>query len=143
MLDRLKWGILFKVLPFGGLFAVAKFGMHWMGWESWAFDSLTGALFSAATFVIALVLSGTLGDYRGSEGMPAQIANSLEAIQATNRTIAAAYPDYQIQPLQQSLISVARSILNWLQSSADFTIIDRELDSIDLLIAPIDRKSVV
>jgi hypothetical protein len=45
---------------------------------TWAFDALTGALFSAATFVIALILSGTLSDYRACEGMPAQISNALE-----------------------------------------------------------------
>ncbi len=57
MFDRLKWGILLKVLPFTGLFTIAKFGIHQMSWEAWTFDSLTGALFSAAIFVIALVLS--------------------------------------------------------------------------------------
>jgi hypothetical protein len=137
MSDRLKWGILLKVLPFSGLFAVAKFGMHWMGWESWAFDALTGALFSAATFVIAIVLSGTLGDYRASEGMPAAIANALENIQATNQAIAAAHPDYQAQQLQQALVGVSQAILKWLQSDAEFTIVDREIDALNPLLAPI------
>jgi hypothetical protein len=114
--NRLKWGILLKVLPFTGLFTIAKFGIHWMGWESWSFDALTGALFSAATFVIALVLSGTLGDYRASEGMPSAIANSLENIQATNRVIAAADLDYQAQPLQQALMDVSQSLLDWIES---------------------------
>jgi hypothetical protein len=136
MLDRSKWGILLKVLPFSGLFAIAKFGIHRMGWESWSFDALTGALFSAATFTIALVLSGTLGDYRASEGMPAAIANALDNIQATNRVIAAAHPDYQAQPLQQALIDVDRAVLNWLQAGGEFAIVDKEIDSIDPLLAP-------
>jgi hypothetical protein len=136
MLDRSKWGILLKVLPFTGLFAVTKFGIHQMGWESWAFDALTGALFSAATFTIALVLSGTLGDYRSSEGMPAAIANALENIQATNRVIAAAHPDYPAQPLQQALIDVNQAILNWLEANTEFAIVDKEIDTIDRLIAP-------
>jgi hypothetical protein len=134
--NRLKWGILLKVLPFTGLFTIAKFGIHWMGWESWSFDALTGALFSAATFVIALVLSGTLGDYRASEGMPSAIANSLENIQATNRVIAAADLDYQAQSLQQALIDVSQSILDWLESGGEFAIVDKEIDTIDPLLAP-------
>jgi hypothetical protein len=134
--NRSKWDILFKVLPFTGLFAIAKFGIHWLGWESWSFDALTGALFSAATFTIALVLSGTLGDYRASEGMPSAIANALENIQATNRVIAAADLDYQAQPLQQALIDVSQSILNWLESGGEFAIVDKEIDEIDLLLAP-------
>ncbi len=135
--NRLKWGILVKVLPFTGLFAIAKCGMHWMGWESWAFDALTGALFSAATFVIALVLSGTLGDYRASDGMPSQIANALETIQDTNQTIAVAYPDYQPEPLQQALVNVSKAILEWLQNDLEFTIVDQEIDRLNLHFAPI------
>jgi hypothetical protein len=137
MSDRSKWGILLKVLPLSGLFAIVKFGIHQMGWESWSFDALTGALFSAATFVIALVLSGTLGDYRVSEGMPAAIANALENIQATNRVIAAAHPDYQAQPLQQALIDVSQAILDWLQAGGEFEIVDKEIDTIDYLLTPI------
>jgi hypothetical protein len=76
--DLVKLGILVKVLPWTGLFCVVKLAMHRLDWEPWAFDALTGALFSAATFVIALILSGTLSDYRACEGMPAQISNALE-----------------------------------------------------------------
>ncbi len=137
MFDRLKWGILIKVLPFTGLFCVAKFGIHWLGWELWEFDALTGALFNAATFVIALVLSGTLGDYRASEAMPSQIANGLETIQNTNNTIATTYPDYQPQPLQQALVEIGTAILNWLEADADFTIIEKEINAIDRLLSPI------
>ena len=57
-----KWRLFLRVLPFTLLFALAKVAMHRLGWEAWDFDSLTGALFGAATFVIAFVLSGTLSD---------------------------------------------------------------------------------
>ncbi|GAB4374824.1 MAG: hypothetical protein Kow00121_19760 [Elainellaceae cyanobacterium] len=68
MFDLVKWQILLKVLPLTLLFCVAKVGVHSFGLEPWDFDSLIGALFGAATFIIALVLSGTLSDYRTSEG---------------------------------------------------------------------------
>ena len=86
MYDLVKWGILIKVLPWTELSCVVKLTMHWIDWEPWTFDALTGALFSAATFVIALILSGTLSDHRACEGMPAQIANALETIEDTNQT---------------------------------------------------------
>jgi hypothetical protein len=44
--DLVRWGILAKVLPWTGLFCVVKLTMHWLDWEPWAFDALTGALFS-------------------------------------------------------------------------------------------------
>jgi hypothetical protein len=135
--NLVKWGILTKVLPWTGLFCVVKLGLHWLDWEPWAFDALTGALFSAATFVIALILSGTLSDYRACEGMPAQIANSLETINDTNQVIAARYPDYHPQILQQALADISRSILDWLKESKEFTTVDNSVDRLNPLLAKI------
>ncbi len=137
MFDLVKWGILIKVLPWTGLFCIVKLGMHWLDWEPWAFDALTGALFSAATFVIALILSGTLSDYRACEGMPLQIANSLETINDTNQTIAAMYPNYHPQLLQQALVDVSRSILDWLKDGQEFTRVDDSIDRLNPLLAKI------
>ncbi len=126
-----KWGILIKVLPWTGLFCIVKLGMHCLGWERWAFDSLTGALFSAAIFVIALMLSGTLTDYRSSEGMPTQIINSIESIQYIDKIILATYPDKYSQSLQQILSDVGTKILDWLQSDGEFDEINLVLDLIN------------
>jgi hypothetical protein len=135
--DLVKWGILIKVLPWTGLFCVAKLGMHWLKWEPWAFDALTGALFSAATFTIALILNGTLSDYRACEGMPSQIANALETINDTNQTIAIRYPDYQPEALQKSLIAVSKSILDWLTNNGEFTVVDDSIDRFNPLLAQV------
>jgi len=64
-----KWRLFLKVLPLTGLFALAKVGVHTLGFEPWEFDSLTGSLFGASTFVLAFVLSGTLAAYNASEDM--------------------------------------------------------------------------
>jgi hypothetical protein len=135
--DLAKWGILIRVLPWTGLFWIGKLGMHWLQWEAWAFDALTGALFSAATFVIALILSGTLNDYRACEVMPAQIANSLESIYDLDRVIATKYPDYQPQPLQQALVQIGRSILDWLRADKEFATVDEAIDRLNPLLADI------
>jgi hypothetical protein len=133
--NLVKWGILSKVLPWTGLFCAIKLAMHWLDFEPWAFDALTGALFSAATFVIALILSGTLTDYRACEGMPSQIANALETIKDTNQTIAARYSDYQPQHLQQALVDVSKSILDWLKDGKEFTVVDGSIDRLNSLFA--------
>jgi hypothetical protein len=129
--DLAKWGILIKVLPWTVLFCIVKVGIHWLGWERWAFDSLTGALFSAAIFTIALMLSGTLADYRSSEGMPSQIVNSLESIQDIDRILRSTYPDCYAQSLQQILSDVGTKILDWLQSDGEFDEINLTLDRIN------------
>jgi hypothetical protein len=135
--DLVKWGILIKVLPWTGLFCVFKLGMHWLDYEPWAFDALTGALFSAATFVVALILSGTLSDYRTCEGMPLQIANALETIHDIDRIISATHPEYDPQPLQQALVSISQSILDWLKADREFAIVDESIDGITPLLAEI------
>ena len=60
------------MLPLTALFALAKLGVHTLDFEPWEFDSLTGSLFGASTFVLAFVLSGTLAAYSASEDMVAQ-----------------------------------------------------------------------
>ncbi len=131
MFDLAKWGILIKVLPWTLVFCLVKVGIHWMGWERWAFDSLTGALFSAAIFTIALMLTGTLTDYRASEGMPAQIINSLENIEDIDRILGSTYPDSYPQSLRQVLSEIGIKIVEWLQSNGDFAEINLALDRIN------------
>jgi hypothetical protein len=114
-LNRLKWGILLKTLPLTALFCLAKWGIHRLEWEPWEFDSLTGSLFGAATFVIAFVLSGTLSDYRASEDMPTQLVNAIETIHDSNLLAAARHSDYGAAPLRDGLIRVLRAIDDWLK----------------------------
>jgi hypothetical protein len=135
--DMAKWGILIKVLPWTGLFCIIKVGMHWLGWERWAFDSLTGALFSAAIFVIALMLSGTLADYRASEGMPSQIVNSLESIQDIDLLLSSSYPDADDRSLSNILSDVANRILDWLQVDGKFDDIHLALDRLNPILVKI------
>lgn len=137
MFDLVKWGILIKVLPWTGLFCIGKLAMHWLKWEPWTFDAPIGALLSAAIFVIAMILSNTLSDYRICEGIPSQIANSLETISDLDRIIATGHPDYDPQPLQQALVNIGRSLLDWLTDDKEFAIVDRSIDRLNPLLAKI------
>jgi hypothetical protein len=131
MVNLAKWGICLKVLPLGGLFAIVKTTTHYLNWEPWTFNSLTAALLSAAIFTIALVLSGTLADYRASEGMPLQIANALETIADTNQAIAGTYAEYAADPLREGLVRVNQNVLDWLETAGDFGGIDQSLDQLN------------
>jgi hypothetical protein len=133
----MKWGILIKVIPATVAFVGAKSLVYYLGWEIWAFDALTAALFSAATFTIALVLSGTLADYRLSEAMPLQLAASLETIEDTNQTIATAYPDYPATEVRKALAQIGTAILDWLKHDGEFTKIEAEIDRLNPLLAPL------
>jgi hypothetical protein len=137
MLPFSKWRILLYVLPLSGLFGIAKVGMHLGGWEPWAFDSLTGSLLGSATFVIALVLSGTLSDYSASKGMPSQIAEAIASVQDTNELLAAMSKDYDPMPLQQGLNHIISAILDWLIDNKPFTGVEDAIAKLNPLLVSI------
>lgn len=119
-----KWRLLLTVLPLTVAFVLAKLAFHQLGWQPWKFDSLTGALFGAATFIIAFLLSGTLSDYNASADMPLQIINSIQTIQDTNQMMAKAHGDYDPAPLQACLSKVLVELVAFLE--ADKTVEDVE-----------------
>jgi hypothetical protein len=130
-----KWRLFLTVLPFTALFALAKVGMHRLGWEPWAFDSLTGALFGAATFVIAFVLSGTLSDYNASEEMVLQVVNAVETIADLNSLSAASQPAYDSAPLQQQLADLLGDTESWLRNALSLERLEQRLDGLNLAFA--------
>ncbi len=129
-----KWRILLNVLPLAGFFCVAKVGMHTIGIEPWAFDSLTGSLLGSATFVIALILSGTLSDYSASETMPMQIADAIATIQDTNEMLALRSEEYDPAPLQQALSRIVEAILDWLIHNKPFAGIENAIAHLNSLL---------
>ncbi|MFM7169550.1 MAG: hypothetical protein ACKOOC_03150 [Cyanobium sp.] len=130
-----KWRLFLTVLPFTLLFALAKVAMHRLGWEPWAFDSLTGALFGAATFVIAFVLSGTLSAYNASEEMVLQVVNAVETIADLNSLSAASQPSYNGAPLQHQLAALLGDIESWLRNSFNLEHLEQRLDGLNLAFA--------
>jgi hypothetical protein len=123
--------ILMQVLPLTIVFCGLKFGIHQLGWELWVFDGLTGSLFSAAIFVLAIVLSGTLSDYRSSEGLPSQIANALETMQDSNLLMAKVQANYDAKGLQSAIDAVARSILAWLHEGQSVESVETGLNQLN------------
>jgi hypothetical protein len=135
----MKWRLLLKVLPLTALFALVKVGMHYLGWEPWAFDSLTGALFGAATFVVAFVLSGTLGDYNASEDMTVQLVNAVETIQDTNLLSATVNPDYDPQPLTAGLAQILQVTVEWLSQGKPLERVEAALAQLNLQLVELQR----
>jgi hypothetical protein len=134
-----KWRLSLTVLPFTLLFALAKVTVHRLGWEPWAFDSLTGALFGAATFVIAFVLSGTLSEYNASEDMVLQIVNGVEAMADLNTLSAASQPAYDGTHLRRQLAETLGLIEGWLRNTATREQLDVHLDALNLQFADLKR----
>ena len=115
-----KWRLFLKVLPLTALFALAKFAVHSIGLEPWEFDSLTGSLFGAATFVIAFVLSGTLANYNASEEMVVQLINAVESIEDINRYTARIHASHDGSKLIGQLADLLLEVKQWLGNTCGF-----------------------
>jgi hypothetical protein len=130
-LSLTKWRLLLTVLPLTLAFGLAKVAIHRLNWEFWAFDSLTGALFGAATFVIAFLLSGTLGDYNQSAGMPMQLVNSIETIYDSGLVTTKVYPAFDPQPLNAALGNLLGEILAWLKEHKPIAEVESAIDQLN------------
>jgi len=130
-----KWRLLVTVLPLTAAFLLPKLAFHQLGWQPWKIDSLTGALFGAATFIIAFLLNGTLRDYNASADMPVQIVNSIETIQDTNQMMAEARDDYNPQPLKAALSNVLVELVEWLEENKTVKEVEVALDQLNPLFA--------
>jgi hypothetical protein len=137
----MKWRLLLKVLPLTAIFCMAKVILYFLNWEPWAFDSLTGSLFGAATFVVAFLLSGTLSDYNASKDMVVQLANAVETIQDANLLCAADLSNYDPNPLARALIEGMETIVGCLQENKPFTATDQAFSQVNLHFLELQRMA--
>lgn len=127
---RQKWLLFIKVTPYAIAFCIAKVTLHHLGWDIWNFDSLTGTLFAAATFILAFMLSGTLRDYYASAYMLTDLVNAVEAIADTNRLISQVHSEYDPVPLIENLSHLVQHILDWLQEQKPISSIEATLENL-------------
>jgi hypothetical protein len=136
-----KWSLFLKVLPLTALFALAKVGVHTLGFEPWEFDSLTGSLFGASTFVLAFVLSGTLAAYNASEDMVAQFVNAVESIQDINNYLARLQPNLDTARLTSCLVDLVGKLPQWLTNQVGLEVIDASLADLNHTLADLRLNS--
>jgi hypothetical protein len=127
----LSWKTFIKVLPWAVVFCLAKAGIHYLAFEPWPLDSLTGSLLGATTLALTIVLSGTLNDYRASESMPGQIVNALEAIHDRSVVLGKIDPNYDDRILLPPLAAVAGSVTDWLEQGQSFDAVVNSLDQLN------------
>jgi hypothetical protein len=113
-----KWRVLLAVAPFTLLFGLLEVLFHQLGWEFWKFDSLTGSLLGAASFILALVLGGTLSQYHASEDMVLELVNEAEAINDRLAVNGAAAPDLDAVRIRSALVAALAAIRLWLLKQA-------------------------
>ena len=119
----------------------AEVGVHTLGFEPWEFDSLTGSLFGASTFVLAFVLSGTLAAYSASEDLVAQFINAIESIEDINICVARLQPSLETARITSRLADLLGQLAQWLANRVGFEVIDASLADLNQILADLRLTS--
>jgi len=133
-----KWRVLLAVAPFTLLFGLLEALFHHLGWELWKFDSLTGALLGAASFILALVLSGTLAQYHASEDMVLELVNEAEAINDRLAVHGATTPDLDTARIRSALVVALEAMRLWLLQQAPWEAVQASLNQLNASLAALE-----
>lgn len=77
------------------------------------FSALSPVL-TGGVFLIGLMLSGTLQDYKESEKIPAELATCLETIEETVSWVCANRPAVNERPMKELVVEVTDEMVSWL-----------------------------
>ena len=133
-----KWRVLLAVAPFTLLFGLLEVVFHQLGWELWKFDSLTGSLLGSASFILALVLGGTLGQYHASEEMVLELVNEAEAINDRLAVHGATAPGLDTARIRSALVAALEAIRRWLLKQAPWEAVQTALNQLNGSLAALE-----
>ncbi len=136
----IKWHLMFNTLPFVlGAIAVKvaiDLGFGWAGLIDFSDMSL---VLTGGVFLIGLMLSGTMADYKESEKIPAELACAVESFEECVTLAAASRPALDRRRGLQSALEILDATLAWLHrrnsQAAAFAALERGID----VVADIER----
>ena len=78
----LKWGLIFKALAITALLLIVRLAIDLAGMDILTVTNLVTAFVGGAIFTIAIILTGTLADFKESERIPGDLVTALSALYA-------------------------------------------------------------
>ena len=96
-------------------------------------SGLYTSIIAGGVFVLSIILSGVLADFKESEKIPSDLTASIESIYEDARAIALTYPGLELNVLRLQLLTVISSILMAVKSAHP----DEALPAISALAAPL------
>jgi len=127
------------IVPF---LLAARFGVDEAGWQFVTAGPLLSAVVSGGVFVVALVVAGTITDYKESERVPAEMVAALSSIVTDGRAFKREKPAFDLAGLE----SRARNVVTTFRSDVESPGSRDCLDAIDALsesFAEMDRLEVI
>ena len=132
--------LLLRTLPIVLVLVVAKLVVERIDWEFIEVSPLHTSIVAGAIFIVGLMLTGTMSDYKESERLPTETAASLEAIYREGAYVKALHPEFDLGRLAATLERVPQTLRDDLLSGADETI--RTVEELTESFLEMDRLGV-
>ncbi len=119
-MSMLKWKLMITTLPVPVAAILVRlilehFFKNYMNGYSGVMDfSALSPVLTGGVFLIGLMLSGTLQDYKESEKIPAEIATSLETMEETIGWVCSNRPAVNERAMKDVVAEVTESVIAWL-----------------------------
>ena len=119
-MSMLKWKLMISTLPVPLVAVVIRyilehFFKNYMNNYSGVMDfSALSPVLTGGVFLIGLMLSGTLQDYKESEKIPAELATCLESIEETVSWVCANRPAVNERQMKELVAEVTDEMVGWL-----------------------------
>ena len=78
----LKWGLILKALAITALLLIVRLAIDLAGLDILTVTNLVTAFVGGAIFTIAIILTGTLADFKESERIPGELVTAFSALYA-------------------------------------------------------------
>ena len=137
----IKWRLVVKTLPWVLLvLGLTYVRQYVLGLQSLVDFGDIGAILTAAALIIGFMLAGVISDYKESEKLPGELATTLETVDDAIVAASRAGKPFDAREVRQRYYEIAVAITNWFMNRGTLASCLQELNSMNELIADLDRR---
>jgi hypothetical protein len=137
----LKWKLMLTTLPFVAVVTAVKLGLHYStGFEGVVEFSDVGVVLTGGVFLTGFLLSGTMGDYKESEKIPAELATTLETIEELFVLAATQRPVLKAAELRREVLTLTDAIKEWVVKRRTTAQVFEALSALNAVIRRLEQE---
>jgi len=141
-----KWKIIFRVLPLAALFVSARVILYFLlpDFKGYFSVSQVAFIFSGSIFVMGIVFTGVMSDFKEAERAPSGIAATLEGLEDSVSVVHASRNlDAQTDVVRARIRDVIDAMLVWISedTSEAFIICSDNISALCRSLEPLDRAN--
>jgi hypothetical protein len=106
-----KYRLFLETTVIVACIVLVKLAADRLGFEFINVSGLFTSVIAGGVFVLSIILSGVIADFKESEKIPSDIAAALESIYEDARSIAESFPEVDVEALRMRLANAIREIM--------------------------------